>query len=486
MVKLDRSSDGQLINQILHDRYSIQSLLGRKTGRRTFLANDLATDLPVVIKLLLFSPDFTWDDLKLFEREAETLKALDHPAIPRYLDFFEVETALGQGFVLVQSYIEARSLQEWIQTGCTFSEHELKAIAKELLDILEYLHSRQPPVIHRDIKPSNVLLRNRSGNTPGEVYLVDFGSVQTVAHGGTVTVVGTYGYMPPEQFGGRSLPASDLYSLGATLIYLATGQHPADLPQNNLQVEFKQLTTLSQSFSDWIEWLTDPSLAKRPSSTQDALQHFLNPRQQQNAQLSTQRILLGHCPPSSYISLKATQATLELKVPSNQIQYIFPGSYTPIFWGCLVPFLMIFFLTVIIQFWIVPAVILYFTGYGIYFSGLSQDTKLGHIFSNAISSNNANGNKRRCVDVTFRRESGSVIATLNLMQNSQPIVIFQGKLNGISAGLDTRPQYRLNLSFQETNDIIIVGGKRQEIQWLCDELSEWTGLQAQHWEEPSA
>ncbi|MBD1874302.1 hypothetical protein H6F75_12480 [Nodosilinea sp. FACHB-131] len=84
------------------------------------------------------------------------------------------------------------------------------AIAKALLDILEYLYRLQPPVIHRDIKPSNVLLKNRSGNSPGEVYLIDFGSVQTAAHGGTVTVVGTYGYMPPEQFGGRSLPASDL------------------------------------------------------------------------------------------------------------------------------------------------------------------------------------------------------------------------------------------------------------------------------------
>ncbi|MBD0364135.1 MAG: hypothetical protein ICV55_15395 [Coleofasciculus sp. C3-bin4] len=80
---------------------------------------------------------------------------------------------------LVQSYIEARSLQEWIQDGCRFNEAELTAIVKALLDILEYLHRLHPPVIHRDIKPSNVLLRNRSGNSPGEVYLIDFGSVQT-------------------------------------------------------------------------------------------------------------------------------------------------------------------------------------------------------------------------------------------------------------------------------------------------------------------
>lgn len=109
MVEFDKSAGGHLVNQILRDRYQIQSLLGRKTGRRTFLATDLETRSPVVIKLLLFSPDFTWDDLKLFEREAETLKSLDHPAIPKYLDFFEVNMKSGKGFALVQSYIEARS-----------------------------------------------------------------------------------------------------------------------------------------------------------------------------------------------------------------------------------------------------------------------------------------------------------------------------------------------------------------------------------------
>ncbi|NJN88682.1 MAG: protein kinase, partial [Leptolyngbyaceae cyanobacterium SL_7_1] len=146
----------QLIGQVLHDRYCIQTLLGRKTGRRTFLATDWQTQSPVVVKLLLFGADFSWDDLKLFEREAETLKALDHPAIPRYLDSFEIETELGKGFALVQSYIQARSLQEWMQSGRTFSEAELRAIAEELLTILNYLHTRQPAVVHRDIKPSNI------------------------------------------------------------------------------------------------------------------------------------------------------------------------------------------------------------------------------------------------------------------------------------------------------------------------------------------
>src|SRR4028119_1692723 len=149
------------------------------------------------------------------------------------------------------------------------------------LDILAYLHPRQPPVIHRDIKPSNILLKNRSGNSVGEVYLVDFGAVQTLAtqQGKTVTVVGTYGYMPPEQFGGRAVPASDLYGLGATLIALITKQHPADLPQKDLPIEFEQITQLSPGFTNWLKWLTHPSLERRPASVQIAKEVLKKPQQ---------------------------------------------------------------------------------------------------------------------------------------------------------------------------------------------------------------
>ncbi len=156
-----------LIDRVLNQRYRIQSLLGRQTGRRTFLAQDLQTERSVVLKLLLFGVDFTWDDLKLFEREAEVLRSLDLPTIPTYLDCFDVDTELGKGFVLVQTYIEAKSLQNWLDSGRTFSEGELVSIATQLLTILDYLHNRQPAVIHRDIKPSNILLGDRSGNSPG-------------------------------------------------------------------------------------------------------------------------------------------------------------------------------------------------------------------------------------------------------------------------------------------------------------------------------
>jgi serine/threonine protein kinase len=258
--------------QLLCDRYQIRQLLGKKSGRRTLLAYDLQTQEQVAIKLVLFGSDFEWDDLKLFEREAETLKALDHPSIPRYLDFFELDLPQCRGFALVQTYIAAKSLAEYLKGGRTFSELEVKELAKALLKILIYLHGRQPPVIHRDIKPSNILLGDRSGNSIGQVYLVDFGSVQTLAaqEGGTITVVGTYGYMPPEQFSGRATPASDLYALGVTLVHLVTGIAPAELLKNS-QIQFIEHTNLAASFSEWLTKLTEATTEHRFSSADKAL-----------------------------------------------------------------------------------------------------------------------------------------------------------------------------------------------------------------------
>ncbi|MEA5504714.1 serine/threonine-protein kinase [Halotia wernerae UHCC 0503] len=297
------------MNQILCDRYHIQSLLGRQTGRRTFMATDLQTGLSVVIKLLLFYPDFTWDDLKLFEREVEVLKSLNHPAIPKYLDYFEVETELGKGFTLVQTYIEARSLQDWIQSGRTFSEEELKAITKELLKILDYLHSQKPPVVHRDIKPSNILLGNRSGHSPGQIYLIDFGSVQTVAHGGTRTIVGTYGYMPPEQFGGQTKPPSDFYALGATLIYLITGRHPSQLPQKEMRIFFEDQINLNPAFIDWLKWMTEPSLDLRLKSARQALSSL------EKSNLRESTLSIATKPVSSKIRVINTTEKLEILIP---------------------------------------------------------------------------------------------------------------------------------------------------------------------------
>jgi serine/threonine protein kinase len=272
-------SDRSALPEILGEQYQIKKQLASKGGRKTLLARNLSTQELVVIKLLSFGDDFTWEDLKLFEREAETLKSLHHASIPKYLDYFEINSDRTRGFALVQSYIDAPSLEEQLKTGRTFSEEEVKQLAKAILEILDYLHSLQPPVIHRDIKPSNILLSNRSGHSVGDVYLVDFGSVQNLAmkQTSTMTIVGTYGYMPPEQFSGKANPASDLYGLGATLIHLVTGQHPAELPQTDLKIEFESATNVSNDLKKWLVKMTNPLVSKRFSSAKTAIQALDEP-----------------------------------------------------------------------------------------------------------------------------------------------------------------------------------------------------------------
>ncbi|NJN20633.1 MAG: serine/threonine protein kinase [Leptolyngbya sp. RL_3_1] len=284
-------------DQLLGNRYEIRKLLGKNTGRRTFLAEDRLHSQPVVVKLLLFGEAFSWADLRLFQREAAVLKSLNHGAIPAYLDDFEVDRADCQGFALVQTYVAAPSLAAQVRQGRSFSEADLQAMAAQLLDILTYLHQQSPPLIHRDLKPSNILLtKQKASATPdstlGDLYLVDFGSVQGASAPalGTITVVGTYGYMPPEQFGGRAVPASDLYSLGATLIYLATGQHPSELPQQSMRLQFEPSARhLSPGFRHWLRGLIEPDLDQRPATAalaRDTLQALnqggLAPPQMQN------------------------------------------------------------------------------------------------------------------------------------------------------------------------------------------------------------
>ena len=106
-----------------------------------------------------------------------------------------------------------------------------------------------------------------------QIYLIDFGAVQdnAAAKGSTFTVVGTYGYAPLEQFGGRTVPASDLYGLGATLIHLATGIIPADLPQTKMRIQFQDKVSLTTGFIRWIEKLTEPDIDDRFSTAEEAL-----------------------------------------------------------------------------------------------------------------------------------------------------------------------------------------------------------------------
>lgn len=258
--------------QILQDRYQIQRQLGNNGIRQTWLAKDLqASDGEnsiVVVKLLAFGGGVQWDDLKLFEREAQILKQLNHPRIPRYIDYFCIDDRT-LWFGLIQEYIPGDSLKEKLAVGKRFTEKRARKIAVEILNILNYLHELNPGVLHRDIKPSNLIW-----GEDNRIYLVDFGAVQDKAarEGVTFTVVGTYGYAPMEQFGGRAVAASDLYALGATLIHLLTGTSPADLPQQDLRLQFTDRVNLSPSFVSWLQKLIEPAPEQRFTNARQALE----------------------------------------------------------------------------------------------------------------------------------------------------------------------------------------------------------------------
>ncbi len=294
--------------QILGNRYEVERQIGKQTGRWTLLARDLQTQERVVIKLLFLADQLDSDDLKLFEREVEVLKALSHPLIPRYLGFFEQALPNDRALALIQTYVEGKSLEQCLQQGRTFTEAETKQLAKVLLNILIYLHGQQPPVIHRDIKPSNILLANR------QAYLVDFGSVKTLTGNDNTgfTVVGTYGYMPPEQFSGRAVPASDLFSLGATLIALMTGTHPSSLPRRGAKLDTSRIANLSPEFADWLNWVIEPNLEKRAKSAQAALAAIDQGRPAESTQATT-----VPKPANTKVSLNRDGRSLEVILPST-------------------------------------------------------------------------------------------------------------------------------------------------------------------------
>jgi len=263
------------VEQILQNRYQIQRQLSNNGVRQTWLATDLQATVDnslVVVKLLAFGGTVQWDDLKLFEREAQILKQLNHARIPRYLDYFCVDDRT-LWFGLVQEYIPGEPLKEQLNAGKRFSQKEVRKIAVEILKILMYLHELNPTVLHRDIKPSNLIW-----GEDNHIYLVDFGAVQDKAakEGVTFTVVGTYGYAPMEQFGGRAVPASDLYALGASLIHLLTGTAPSDLPVQELRIQFTDRVNLNSGFVSWLEKMVEPAPEQRFPTARQALEVLKN------------------------------------------------------------------------------------------------------------------------------------------------------------------------------------------------------------------
>jgi serine/threonine protein kinase len=259
-----------LTGSIIAERYQLSELLGSGGSGSTYRATRISDGAEVAIKILSLRHLNDWKQLELFEREAKVLSQLSHPQIPQYLEYFHVDTPSNRAFYIVQQLAPGKPLTGWVNAGWRGTEAEVRDIASQLLAILQYLHQQSPPLIHRDIKPHNIIR-----NDDGQVFLVDFGAVQDVYHNTLMkgsTVAGTYGYMAPEQFRGMAVPSSDLYGLGATLLYLLTHRSPADLPQERLKIGFRGHVNIANHFADWLEMILEPDTADRFASATAALE----------------------------------------------------------------------------------------------------------------------------------------------------------------------------------------------------------------------
>lgn len=154
--------------------------------------------------------------------ETEILKKLNHKYLPSIIDVIDREDS----FLIVMDYIEGKSLEKILEHNGAQDKATVIEWAKQLCEVLEYLHTRTPPIIYRDMKPANVMLR-----PDGTVCLIDFGTAREHKDYSLqdTTYLGTRGYAAPEQFGGmgQTDARTDVYNLGATIYHLLTGYSPA-------------------------------------------------------------------------------------------------------------------------------------------------------------------------------------------------------------------------------------------------------------------
>ncbi len=228
--------------------YQILKTLGQGGMGTTYLAWDLTRVL--VLKEMNADMAQVPKAQELFVREANILKSLSHPGIPKYYDFF-VE---NRRKYLAMELIHGRDLEQQIFTSGSISLNLAIDWMVQLCGILGYIHQQQPPLIHRDIKPANLLLRN----VDRKIFLLDFGAVKQIGTLGG-TRIGAPDYMAPEQNNGQPCTQSDLYAIGPTLIFLLTGRNPADfieLDAEGFRFNVSQIPSVTPGLQEIIDRLT--------------------------------------------------------------------------------------------------------------------------------------------------------------------------------------------------------------------------------------
>ena len=214
------------IGSVIDGKYKILNVVGKGGMSVVYLAMNERANKQWAIK------EVRKDGMQSFEvvkqnlvAETDLLKKLNHPHLPSIIDVIDCDDT----FLIVMDYIEGNPLSKALETSGAQNQDDVIEWAKQLCDVLGYLHSRKPPIIYRDMKPSNVMLK-----PDGNVMLIDFGTAREFKYSSVAdtTCLGTQGYAAPEQFGGygQTDARTDIYCLGATMYHLVTGHNPATPP----------------------------------------------------------------------------------------------------------------------------------------------------------------------------------------------------------------------------------------------------------------
>ncbi|MDY6803107.1 MAG: serine/threonine-protein kinase [Cyanobacteriota bacterium] len=263
---------------LLADRYKALREIGSGGFGKTYLGIDVSQPNKPPCAIKQFLPAATNDrntSSRLFKKEAESLRSLSHPQIPKFLDYFQWQ----EQQYIVQEYIAGQTLERELAESGVFSETKIRELLRQILPILEYLHSRK--LIHRDIKPSNIIRSSSVGEAlrmqHRRLVLVDFGTTKVAtgtALARTGTSIGTAEFVAPEQVRGKAVFASDLYSLGVTCIHLLANASPFDMVDGDNNWVWPDWTIdnpVSDGLAIVLDRLIEAPLSKRYTSAREAL-----------------------------------------------------------------------------------------------------------------------------------------------------------------------------------------------------------------------
>ncbi|KAI8108682.1 hypothetical protein M9435_005099 [Picochlorum sp. BPE23] len=462
-------------------RYEVKGVLGRGGNATTYRCWDRDAESHVAIKELSLRRMRNWKQLDLFEREAQILEAIENPNIPKYIDYFEVDTDDDKAFYIVQELAEGKSLQDAIEMGHKWTDAELIRILCEMLLVLKYLAGLRPPVVHRDVKPANIIVSDLDNVENAKIMLVDFGGVQAAEFDDSMksfTIVGTMGFAAPEMLRGRCDPKSDLYSLGATILYLASGRLPSQFPESRMKLDLSAVE-LNDKLRNVLAGLLEPVSEDRLN-----LENALSILQGRGRVMGgsafhgsivpqTGKGQFVKKPVGSRVMLEKRGDTLRIHIPPAKFDSssLATGGFA-LFWNGFVAFWTasalasggIVFALFSIPFWLAGANLAK-SAIGRQF--ISETLEINSVFWRlekklAVLSRNADATK-------FKREwtdSGTKHASGNTNDLSNAMLNVSGYINGV-------PQTQLIIKHGVEEIVIGEGLEAVEQEWLVSEINDF-------------